>query len=133
MTCKASDSALSDADPTGTTTTYTTGFTNPSTGVYSKDIVANSAGIWRFTWTGTGTAADVQDSSFRVFTPAEIRNYCTIEQVKSRLRITDTNDDLDLQTAIGAACRQIDRHCGQRFWQDTAVVARTLARIRQGG
>jgi hypothetical protein len=50
--------------------------------------------------------------------------YCTLAALKAELKITDTDDDSLLYTAINAASRQIDGHCGWRFWQDSAVQAR---------
>lgn len=52
--------------------------------------------------------------------------YCTLEQLKSEMRIvtSDTADDTRLEIAIAAASRQIDAHCGRRFWQDNTVKTR---------
>ena len=52
--------------------------------------------------------------------------YATLAKMKSSLGITDTSDDTDLESAIEAASRQIDAHCGRgrKFWQDGSVVAR---------
>lgn len=50
--------------------------------------------------------------------------YCTLQELKNELGITDTADDSMLEIAVSAASRQIDGHCGQRFWQDGSVVAR---------
>lgn len=50
--------------------------------------------------------------------------YCTLTQLKDRLNITDTADDLELESAINAASRQIDQFCGRRFWQDADVEVR---------
>lgn len=121
---------LAVTDPLGTTTSYTyptpATITRVSAGVYTKNIVADSPGVWRFVWTGTGTAADLQDSSFTVYTPADNRLYGSLEEIKGRLSITDTTDDLALQSAHSAACRLIDRMCGQPFWRDASVVIRTF-------
>ena len=38
--------------------------------------------------------------------------------------LLDTTDDLRLEVAIAAASRQIDAHCGRRFWQDSTVQTR---------
>lgn len=122
--------ALAVTSPSGTTTTYTYAgatITKSSTGVYTKNITADAAGIWRYTWTGTGTAADVQDSSFTVSTVADATAYTTIEELRDELgnyTSTDTSDDAKAQRAIDAAARAIDDHCGQRFWQDSSVVDR---------
>ena len=56
-------------DPAGTATTYTYALaeiTKSATGVYTKNITADSAGRWSYRWTGTGTAADVESGVFDV-------------------------------------------------------------------
>jgi hypothetical protein len=62
--------------------------------------------------TGVGTYAD----------PSTV--YCDLDELKSELGITDTDDDTKLTRAIAAASRQIDQYCGRRFWQDPDPVAR---------
>lgn len=124
--------SLAVTTPGGSTTTYTYAaaeITKSGTGVYSKNITASAAGIWRYTWTGTGAAADVQDGSFTVSAAADLTVYTTVEELRDELgnyTSTDTSDDAKLQRAINAASRQIDGFCGQRFWQDSTAVARTF-------
>ena len=52
--------------------------------------------------------------------------YTTLPLLKAEVSIPDSNTDSDVQleTAIAAASRQIDGHCGRRFWQDPTVVTR---------
>src|SRR5580704_6228387 len=50
---------------------------------------------------------------------------CTLDDLKSALRLTDDTDDTRLCLAIDAASRQIENKCGRRFWQDASVNART--------
>jgi hypothetical protein len=50
--------------------------------------------------------------------------YCTQDQVKAAVGIEDTVDDTLIDAAINAASRQIDAHCGRRFWQDATVKTR---------
>jgi len=52
--------------------------------------------------------------------------YATLDQLKAQMRITvsDVLDDDRLELSIAAASRQIDAHCGRRFWQDSMVVDR---------
>jgi hypothetical protein len=50
--------------------------------------------------------------------------YCTAAQVRSAIGIEDSEDDALIDAAVNAASRQIDAHCGRRFWQDGTVVAR---------
>lgn len=52
--------------------------------------------------------------------------YCELDDVKYELRIqiNDVEDDNRLEASIAAASRQIDAHCGRRFWQDPDVRVR---------
>lgn len=50
--------------PDNTTTAPTP--TNVSTGVYYISVLANQAGTWSVTWTGTGAAAGVERQTFTV-------------------------------------------------------------------
>jgi hypothetical protein len=50
--------------------------------------------------------------------------YCTQAQVKNAVGIEDAVDDTLIDAAINAASRQIDAHCGRRFWQDSTVKTR---------
>jgi hypothetical protein len=111
-------------DPAGTATTHTyngaapADITRQSTGVYQLNIACTSAGIWLYKWTGTGAASDVQEGTWTV-TSIDGTLYCTVEELKSRLGITDTADDFELTTAVQAACRSIDEACGRYFWRGT--------------
>ena len=53
--------------------------------------------------------------------------YATLAQVKRRLNIptATTADDTDIEEAIESASREIDKHCGRRFYADAAATART--------
>lgn len=57
---------------------------------------------------------------------AIVNGYATLDQLKAQMRITvsDYLDDDRMELSIAAASRQIDAHCGRRFWQDSAVVDR---------
>jgi len=54
--------------------------------------------------------------------------YATLDSLKAVLSIplTDTVDDVALETSIEAASRQIEAHCGRgrKFWVDPVAVAR---------
>jgi len=52
--------------------------------------------------------------------------YCELGDVRSALNIPASSSDKDvtIEAAINAASRQIDAHCGRRFWQDGTVVTR---------
>lgn len=51
-------------------------------------------------------------------------DYCTAAELKADLGVGDSADDLSIASAIAAASREIDAHCGRSFWQDTEVVTR---------
>ena len=56
--------------------------------------------------------------------------YCTLDELKSALRITDTLDDRLLENSIEAASRRIDGVCSRRFNLDSQATARTFAPAR---
>lgn len=123
-------------DPTGTATTYTYAgatITKSSTGVYTKNITADEAGIWSYTWTGTGTAADVANGSFNVEplaprTPDPL-DVISLAEAKAVLSIgeSDTSNDTALALKITAASRRMDRLCGP-------IVQRTITNeVHPGG
>jgi hypothetical protein len=47
--------------------------------------------------------------------------YCTLQQLKDSLRITDNVDDTMLELAIETASRQIDDHCERVFYTASAT------------
>ena len=49
--------------------------------------------------------------------------YCTLDEVKSALRITDNTDDELLENSIEGASRRIDGYCGRRFYQQNATLS----------
>ena len=52
--------------------------------------------------------------------------YCTLQDIKDALRITDTVDDDLLELSVETASRQIDDHC-ERVFYSTAGATRTYA------
>ena len=53
-------------NPSQTETDHTTGFSNPSTGVYSLNIVVSIPGAWTYRWVATGTFNAAAEGSFQV-------------------------------------------------------------------
>jgi hypothetical protein len=49
--------------------------------------------------------------------------YCTLAEVKSALRISDSTDDTLLEKAIEGASRRIDGHTGRFFYQQSATIS----------
>jgi hypothetical protein len=111
---------LTVTDPAGTATSYTHAggtITRTSAGVYTKDIPCTMDGIWTYTWIGTGAASDVVAGTWTVFGTELSKLYCSVEELKSRLGITDTQDDFELRLAVDTASRWIDEHCARHFWR----------------
>ena len=50
--------------------------------------------------------------------------YASLTEIQTELGIGDGAEDAQLTVALQAASRQIDAHCGRRFWQDDNVVVR---------
>lgn len=112
-------------DPAGTATTHTYNGASPAditrtgTGVYSLDVTCTTAGVWVYLWEGTGAASDAVAGTWTVTTTALSRRYASVEELKSRLAIPDTGDDLELQLAVEAASRAVDGYCGRYFFRAT--------------
>jgi hypothetical protein len=53
-------------------------------------------------------------------------SYASLSDLKSAIRITDTNDDGLLQVALDAATSAIDEHCGRTFAVGGGVVTRNF-------
>lgn len=80
--------SLTVTDPTGTATTYTYAgatITRTSTGLYTKNITASTAGRWAYRWTGTGTAADVESGVFDVVAldPSAVSPFATEAELEA--------------------------------------------------
>jgi hypothetical protein len=107
---------LTITDPTGAITTPAV--THVSTGKFSATVACTIAGLWLYKWTGTGAAQDTAEGTFTV---SAIDNsfYCSVEELKSRLGVTGTGDDLELTFAVQAASRSVDEICGRYFWRGT--------------
>lgn len=103
------------------TKTYPVDITRASAGVYTIDVSCADTvdGMWTAVWIGTGAASDVQPVSWTVFGSTVAKRYCSVEELKSRIKVGDVADDLELALAIEAASRGIDEMCGRRFWRGT--------------
>jgi hypothetical protein len=110
---------LTITDPTGAATTPST--THVSTGTFSANVACTIIGIWTYLWEGTGTATDAVAGTWTVGTVSLNQRYASVEELKSRLGITDTADDFELGLAVEAASRQVDEICGRYFWRGTAT------------
>lgn len=121
---------LTVTSPSGTATVYTyaaSEITKSSTGVYTKDVVCSEAGDWSYLWEGTGSASDAVSGTWTVFETSLGKLYCTVEAVKSRLKITDTVDDYELHVACFAASRSVESVCERTFWRTPTGTVRTFA------
>ncbi len=52
---------------------------------------------------------------------AIVNGYCTLAEVKSALRLTDSDDDTLIERAIESASRRIDGYCGRWFYKTAAT------------
>lgn len=53
--------------------------------------------------------------------------YCTLTEVKSALRLSDSIDDTLIENAIEGASRRIDGYCGRWFYKTTAQAVSMFA------
>ena len=109
-------------DPTGAQTTYTYNpgtITRTGTGAFQQLVPTTIAGVWSYEWIGTGAASDVVAGTWTAQPLTSNQLYCTVEELKSRLGITDTTDDFEVTLAADGACRAIDEICGRYFWRGT--------------
>lgn len=112
---------LSVTAPDGSVSTPSV--THSSTGVYTATVSVSQAGTWFYTWTVSGAVTAVDSGQFDAANPAP-PSYATLAQLKTKLRITDTADDVELAEKLQVASRRIDDDTGRRFWSDTAASAR---------
>jgi hypothetical protein len=129
---------LANTDGTFTTTGTYASPAHDSTGNYHQDIpVTDLAGIGHYEYvaTATGTGAGAIPGDFDIYDPFPSASglYCTTEELKSRLGITDTADDPQAFLAVAAASRAIDGYCDRYFSRITATrtyVPRSLYETR---
>jgi hypothetical protein len=112
-------------DPNGTATTHTFGgaapadITKTGTGVYQLNVPCTIVGLWAYVWIGTGAASDIQAGTWPV-NPVNLQTfYTSVEEVKSRLGITDTGSDLEIEFAVASASRWVEQRCDRHFYQVT--------------
>jgi hypothetical protein len=121
--------------PDGTTSTPATN--NPATGTYNAAVAATQAGLWLYRWVATGAATTAEDGQFYVQAAAAANVYTTLAEMKASLSIpaTDTQDDDDLQDAIGVASRAVSADCKRHFHKVTetrTLAARDAYQVRLG-
>lgn len=115
---------LTITSPTNVVTSPTP--TNTTTGTYMADIVSNEAGTWTYQWDGTTAASDTVVGTWEVAETQLGRLYCTVEALKSRLSITNSNSDLELHGACFAASRWLEQYCERTFWRTASGEVRTF-------
>lgn len=120
-------------DPTGTATTYNYNGSPPnntitrvSAGNFSLSITGLTlAGLYTAVWVGTGNnVQQVTPTTFRIVPLSAVGTgmnlwYTGKEELKSRLNITDSNSDYEIQLAIQAVTNWINTYCGRHFYQVT--------------
>lgn len=85
--------------PDGSTAGVSTA--NPSTGKYTANYVPASAGLHGVLWTATGANASAYRDSFTVLAAGV--PLISLDEAKSRLNITNTDNDEELRRIIAAA------------------------------
>lgn len=120
-------------DPTGASVTYTylgsppnNTVTRTSAGNYALSITGLTvAGLYTGVWVGTGGGVQqVTPTTFRIVPLSAVGTgmnlwYTGKEELKSRLNITDSNSDYELQLSIQAVTNWINTYCGRHFYQLT--------------
>jgi hypothetical protein len=120
-------------DPTGTAVTYTYGGSGPnnlvtltSLGNYALTLTGITlAGLYTAVWVGSGGGVmQVTPTTFRIVPLSAVGTgmqywYTGREELKSRLNITDSNSDYEIQLAIQAVTNWINVYCGRHFYQLT--------------
>jgi len=114
---------LTVTDPNGNVTTPSV--TTVSAGKFTASIPSSTEGIWAYTWDGAGTASGIYSGTWTVGTTALNTFYTSLEEMKTRLGITKTTDDLQLTGAVQAASRSVDEITGRFFWQTASTEVRT--------
>lgn len=117
--------------PTGVTSTPAV--THVSTGVYSAAVACTLDGIWVYKWAGTGAASDVTEGSWTVGPSNLSQNYCSAEELKSRLGLTRPDFNSEIALAVATASRAVDGYCERYFYRaaDTRTyVPDDLYRVR---
>lgn len=121
-------------DPTGTAVTYNYNGSPPNniitrsgTGAFSLILTGLTAGgLYTFTWIGTGAGVQqVTPGTFRLIPVTDASSagmqywYASMEELKSRLQIEDTDDDHEIQLALHTVTDWINSYCGRHFYQLT--------------
>lgn len=110
--------SLAITNPSGTTATYTyaaSEITRSSTGVYYRNHTATEDGVWEFTWTATGTVADISSGSFTVWlVSVDDIDVLTLAEAKQAVGLEQSNTSHDdyLRSLITAVSGQLDQLCG---------------------
>ncbi len=111
---------LTVQEPDGTKSDYVY-LTHPevvrdSAGVYRADITVDQAGLWAWSWKGTGTAAGVDDGAFSVaVSNIGGPSLCSIDDVKlARRDFTSGALDELIEALIVRASEAVMDYCGRR-------------------
>lgn len=104
------------------------GVTNPSTGVnvYTWTVALDRAiGDYLVVWDGVDASLDaVQATELVTVTAGSGTYYASLADLKTSLRITDTDNDTELLDKLNSASRRVDRDTGRRFWADAVTSSR---------
>lgn len=119
---------LTMTDPSGDTSTPSV--TTTSTGVYVANVTLSEAGTWFYVWAVSGNVVSVDQGQITATDPAP-PTYVSLDMFKASLRVNATAADQDrddlLMQALNSASRQIEEHCGRRFWLDDSDTSRVYS------
>ena len=105
--------SLSVTLPDGTATVVSTA--NPSTGKYTARYTPTLPGLHSVLWTATGANASAYRDSFTVL-PAGVP-LVSLDDVKARLNITNTDSDEELRRIMAAATGRAEQQTGRALAQ----------------
>lgn len=97
--------------PAGAPTTPTV--THTGTGLYQADYLTSTAGTYTYRWTAAGTATDVEEGTFTVYTVGQ--TLCTVPEAKAQINknATNTVDDDEVLAYCVAVTDIVEDFCGR--------------------
>lgn len=100
-----------------------------STGIYTSAVAIDTAGVWTYVWTASGTQVAVESDQFEV--RAQAVYVVSLEELKKQLNKTDSADDAELRTYLAASTRYVEKEIGgpvsvQTFTERQFIIGQTV-------
>jgi hypothetical protein len=92
-----------------------------STGMFSYNLAVTIPGLWSYVWIASGAVSMTFAGTVTVSTTAISQWYASLEELKSRLKITDEQDDDQLLLALAGASSAIERYTSRYFYRQAAT------------